>query len=77
MYNKCVASSVWGVGVGDGGARLVLDRDAQHRPLARNATESKVGQNCTFCQKYRGRNVMFSSFLLKYRGQDYANFPEA
>ena len=50
MYKKCVASSVWGVGVGDGGSRLVLDRDAQHCPLAQNATESKVGQTVHFAK---------------------------
>ena len=59
----------------------VSDRDAQHRPSTRNATrvKKKGRSKDTFCpilMKNRGRYTTFSSFLLKYMGRNYTNFPE-
>ena len=60
-----------------GDSWLVLDSDAQHRQLTRNAAKGKKGDRnyrYTFCQilpKNRGRNTAFSLFLLKHRGRNY------
>ena len=48
--------------------------------LTRNATEGQKGGSKLYIwqilTKNRGRNMTFSSFLLTYRGRNYANFPE-
>ena len=51
-------SCIPGMGVG----ALVLDMDAQHRLLTRNATKGqKGGQNYTFCKTYRDKKFHFCS----------------
>ena len=76
MASNAENVSIWWRHPRGGGGVLgqVLDRDAPHRPLTRNATRiKKGGRNYTFfpiLMKNRGRNTTFSSFLLKYRGQN-------
>ena len=65
-----------------GGLGWVLDGDAQHCPLTRNATKgqkgvSKLYISPSFDLKYGSKYDIFFPFLLKYRGRNYTNFPEA
>ena len=56
----------------------VSDKDAQHRPLTRNATKcQKVGSQLYISQNFdKNRDRNFPHFLFKYRGRNYTNFPE-
>ena len=60
--------------------RLVLNRDAQHRLLTRNATKGqKGGRNRIHLPNFapnRGRNKIFTQFLLKYRDRNYTHYQE-
>ena len=74
----CFKNMGWGCVVGVFG--WVSDSDGHHRPLTLNVTKGQKGGSklyiLPFLYKYGGRNTTFSSCLPKYRGRNYANFPE-
>ena len=69
-------------GGGGGGGTWLWDRNAQYRPLTRNAIKGQKGESALYVSPFffffltkKGSKYGIPSFFLKYKSPIYTNFP--